>query len=1088
MLRRQFTIFQKILFSLLGFALIPVIIGSLIALRSIHELGETAQLNMEEIGSHIHQSAERMRGDITVDLILQHDIKSTQAIETRTRDIAGQVAGFLHSIDADVLSMQAVAVTPEAFLTFYNAAHRLVTEPQELLWSKSAKSWVPAEVSSPPPARTWNNKANRTGWHYNAPLAYKKKSIPLFKEMTFIDIRGQERVKIVDGHITDQLLDISKPKNTFARAETYFNHIGDLKEGELYVSPVVGRYKPFWGGIPGVFDPDKMKGQSPEDFAYAGRENPQGKRFNGIIRWVLPIFKNGVKTGYLTCALDHRHLQELIEHIHPTPETYTQHPDGGSGNYAFLWDNNSRAIVHPRHYFICGYDSSGAYVPGWTGATKKEQLQAGRIPLDCKTLDFAPQCQGWENITEDGGNGSFQIFWSGLSKLTTVASVDYHTGSNYNTARGFGYVTIGANVDDFHAPALVASSMIEKAIDRQQALVDQAVSVNKELMATISTQSSTIYVFLSLFSCLATIIVAYYVSRNISQPLHKVVSAVRSMGSGQYQSIQVEAGGEVGELISAFNSMVVERQDVAQELIENEFRYRNLFETSPNGIIICYERKVFDCNDETVNMFNAVSKRHIVGKAPEELSVELQPSGEDSATAIDAFLGDVFELGFKKVDWLFRREDGEEFYAEIWAASFVQHGKKMVHATIRDITERKKSEQQIKQAKCLAEEANEAKSIFLANMSHEIRTPMNGIMGMASILAKTHLDVNQQRCVDLMNSSAKRLLRILNDILDFAQIESGKLGLSPHVFDIEVEMEQTLGMLRVPAEEKGLDFKVDVAPDLPKKLYGDAGRIAQVVINLVMNGIKFTPDGGKVSVVVSCSGLLESQGEMVDLVLEVKDSGIGIPAVKQKVIFEPFSQADSSHSRKFGGSGLGLAITGELIAMMDGRIEINSTEGVGTLFRVLIPLGVVSESPDPQIGLTQGIPVDNNGVLQGCSILLVEDEVVNQIVLQEMLKGYGVVIDTVDTGSAALLKVRACRYDLVLLDVQLPDYDGYDVATLIRHDSTGLNQGTPIVGVSAHALQEVEQDCLQAGMNGFVAKPIEVLDLVRVMVKVLTDA
>ena len=555
--RMRLGILHKILFSFLCLSIVPLVVAGVFAVQSVWQLGSTALDNMEDMGESLLGPTEAMGETITAQSVQSMDTKSTEAIETRTIDLANRIAGFLYDIDNTVRSLSTVPREAEQYVAFYNSHQGQVVIPSEWVWDGEAGQWTPKAPWPEQPYRDYKVDANKKAWHYNPPLPYATQWWPLFRELTVCDLNGVELLKVNKQGVSDDLRDVSNVANTFCHAETYFEHAQSLHEGELYVSPVVATYEPFWGGTPGVFNPQENPDKDPREFGYAGRENPLGKRSEGVIRWVIPVYENGRKVCYVTAALDHRHVQELVEHIHPTPERFTELHDPGSGNYAFIWDNNHRSVAHPRHYFQCGYEAdTGEGIPGWTSATKLEQLKTGRVPLDGRVLDFAPQCQGWKNITEEGGNGSFQILWSGLYKLTTVATIPYRTGSNYSTPRGFGYVTVGANVDDFHKDALLMKQHIDKNIAGQRDVISASVADNKELMTQMSKKNSRLLTAMVSASLVVVCLVAVWLSLSITKPLKQLSKAATDMANGDLeQHVEVKSQDEVKDLADAFNQM-----------------------------------------------------------------------------------------------------------------------------------------------------------------------------------------------------------------------------------------------------------------------------------------------------------------------------------------------------------------------------------------------------------------------------------------------------------------------------------------------------------------------------------------------------
>lgn len=394
-----------------------------------------------------------------------------------------------------------------------------------------------------------------------------------------------------------------------------------------------------------------------------------------------------------------------------------------------------------------------------------------------------------------------------------------------------------------------------------------------------------------------------------------------------------------------------------------------------------------------------------------------------------------------------------------------------------DISELRSLQQDLISAKETAEEANRSKSEFLANMSHEIRTPLNAVMGMTKLINDTELSEKQRSYLDTIDSSARSLLNIINDILDFSKIEAGKLGMEKIEFSLLTVSKNLTNMFVHVAEEKHISFKMNVAENVPEVLIGDPLRLKQVLINLVNNAMKFTEEGG-VYIESTCSELDETH---VELRFDIADTGIGIDKKKSDSLFESFSQADSSTTRKYGGTGLGLSICKRLVEMMDGEISFESEVGIGTTFTFTTRFMIgchSSETMEPDHSLTPD-------QLKGRSILLAEDSEINQMIVKEFLESKGIQVSCVNNGLEAVEAAVTGKFDLILMDIHMPELDGYAAARRIQDVQGNL---VPIVALTANAMLEDVEKSKQAGMTAHVTKPIDMEELVVVISKLINIA
>ena len=566
-------------------------------------------------------------------------------------------------------------------------------------------------------------------------------------------------------------------------------------------------------------------------------------------------------------------------------------------------------------------------------------------------------------------------------------------------------------------------------------------------------------------------------------PSAQVVFRVMAPGGGRrwlHGRYQLVIRGEDGQpVIDGIVADITERRVAELAVAGSEARLRAIFETVGDSIVTIDRFGFIEgVNPATCHLFGYEADEMIGRNVTMLMPASLR-------AAHDGHLRRYLETGMAKVIGIGRevaclRRDGTEFPAEL-SVGVLRLGDESVSflGVIRDITERKRTQDALQAAKDEAEAAGNAKAEFLAVMSHEIRTPLNGVLGMIGLLEDVELPEESRRYIDAARRSSEALLTILNDILDFSKMEAGRLTLVVEPLDIAGLVGDVLEELGAQAREKAIFLDAEIVPGVPARIRGDEGRVRQVLLNLVSNALKFTHSGGV---------RVRVEGEGGKVRVSVIDSGIGIPEDAQKRLFNRFSQVDSSTSRRYGGTGLGLAIARKLVTMMEGEIGIVSTPGAGSTFWFTLPgeAVAVSESPSPRPAAAEGrrprLPARRRA---GGRILLVEDSETNRLVATTILEKAGYRVETAENGMEAVAAVSGGAFDLVLMDVAMPEMDGFQATAVIRDLADPLLAAVPIVALTANAMAGDRARCLEAGMDDYLPKPLPKAQLLAMVERFL---
>ena len=526
--------------------------------------------------------------------------------------------------------------------------------------------------------------------------------------------------------------------------------------------------------------------------------------------------------------------------------------------------------------------------------------------------------------------------------------------------------------------------------------------------------------------------------------------------------------------IQSVGQDITERRQMDEALRESEKRLSFLFEEIPHIAVHGYnaQREAIFWNRASEELYG-YSKKEALGKKMEDL-VLLPDCRKEMIVAFDAWVKNGVKI--PSGEMMKRCFDGREVavYSSRLAARN-QNGDWEMYVIDVDLSELKRANEELVKARDFAEKANRSKSEFLANISHEIRTPMNGVMGMTSLLLDSMLDIEQREYIQTIMESTQELLGIIDELLDISRIEAGEIRLTPEPFSPRETVEKVVLLFADRAGKKGVDLSVAIHPDVPEKMMGDAGRIRQILINLIGNALKFTHDGH-----VQVRMQAEKTEEGWTLLCDVKDTGIGMNPELQSRVFEKFTQGDATSKREYGGTGLGLAITKQLVELMGGTISVTSELGQGTSFDFNLKL------PDLEPGAEEAEvaePVEPDILPEiKADILLVEDNLVNQKVATAMLKKLGCRVSLAVNGAQALKQIPDHKFDLIFMDCQMPILDGFETTRAIRQ-MVGAIHDIPIVAMTAHALKEDRQKCLDAGMDDYIAKPVHRDKLIAVLRK-----
>jgi PAS domain S-box-containing protein len=1205
---------------------IPLILLTITAWGQARHLGETLRVRTEHLTAYANEALKET-GEIAVEssITAQND-RATEELERISTDMAKRVADFLYDRDNDILFLGKLEPSETIYRNFVQANTRPLVKQREWTLSADQKSWAPKDPPQFGAHSPSSNPENDTNYHNRPRELWETEERPLYLEATYIDLAGNEIIKVVadqSPQMDSRRRNVADRGNTYVKAETYFAELKNLKPGEIYVSDVIGAY--VGSHLIGMYNPENVASRGlswqPEEEAYAGEENPLGKRFKGIIRWATPVTHNGRPdgriTGYGTLALDHDHIMDFPDHTTPMGRRYVEMPSAYEGNYAFIWDYQCRSICHPRHHSIVGYNpetgepeipwleesiyqawqASGlSYtefirdVPTFMDQSRNkkpapELTAAGLVGLDGRYLNNAPQCIGWFDLTAEGGSGSFLILWSGIWKPNTAATIPYYTGRYGKSKRGFGFVAIGAGLEDFQRPALKTKEVLDGVITGANSSLSQAdFETRKAISDNLLSTTIRLVIFAGCMIILV-VLIAIWMASSFTSSITNLINGISRFRAGErHFRFSAPVKNEIGILADSFDEMadslvaadrgpvVITNMDLhiiyvndlgvdaagssreeilgkpyfeislypagteydpinalrqgketevlyvpqqgkyfkgnATYLTDKEGKNTGYIITSTEVTEIIFQQKktteqkvlldtIFAASPDLIwyrsaeGRILAANPRYaaLSGKKPEEL-VGMKEEDLVAPEGLSAYQ----ENNFRTV------VSGKPYYIEQWL-SFADGHKEILDTALtpifddsgsilgilgfaRDVTARvtiekelRHTQENLERAVQDANRANEHKGEFLARMSHEIRTPMNAIIGMTGIVKKKIADPEADPGEILINigqieTSSQHLLGLLNDILDISKIEAGKIEITNEPADLIKLINTVKTIIQPRCEEKSIWFNSTTKLGSPlddQHFYEtDTLRLRQVLINLLGNAVKFTPESGRIDFEVNLEERKDGKA-LINFI--IRDTGIGIEESAMDSLFRPFEQANNQISKKFGGTGLGLAISRSIVQLFGGDITVKSKLGEGTEFSFSLWLTEMAAEKHQELVIQ-----DPTDLFKGKRALLVDDVDINRIIAVSMLEITGIEIEEADDGLTALKKFEGSPenyYDIIYMDVQMPNLNGYEATRAIRAMDRADAKVVPIVALTANAFKDDIEKALESGMNAHLAKPME---------------
>lgn len=820
---------KKVLYVFCGLTLLPLIL-----------LAHFAGQSLDTVEQLLRASAIRAL-----------DQQAAETLELRAVMVADEVRTFLRRIESDLNVLARLPVSPEEYLWF-NQNHR------RPIWMRTGTNQWPREL---------------------------RPSVSLYKEISYIDATGMERLRIADGAISEELRDVSDPSNTTYLTETYFNATKDLPAGQIYVSHLTGWHVNKRAQLAGASDPEGAI---------------EGASYDGVVRFARPVFaEDGQLSGVVVLSLDHRHLMEFTQHISPTEERFVIFPSYQSGNYAFMFDNEGWIITHPKFWDIRGLDKEGRLVPPYTKNSTQEEIEIGAIPYNLSEAAFIhPNYPEVHQAVLGGRSGVVDVTNVGGSrKIMAFAPIFYDSGP-YAEYGVFGGITIGAEVKQFHRMAESASENIR--------LLYKAFLTGAWVMIGLT--------------ALLVVFVAYRLSHNITGPLSTLIAGTRAMARGKLGTqVDISSPVEVADLATAFNTMARQLNERRERLLttlavlrrsrkemkwERDFK-QTIVENVAVGILTLDSQ-------QQVSSLNGVARKILnidgdfKGKMP--LAKVLEDSPEICRAVSESMEADRWS------DYVSAERQGRAFTYRL-ALHPLSSGREDGHIlTIEDLTERVNFRQQMARFERLASLGR-----LSAGIAHEVRNPLTGISLLLDELHDRMLaNPHDQRLIQRALQEIERLDGLVNELLNFASLPDTRLAAG----DLAAILRDTLFLVSKQFQKQQVALHENI-PDELQHPNIDSDRLKQAILNLLTNAMDAMPNGGDL--------WITAQREPEGLSLTIRDSGEGIPADRLALIFEPF------YTTKGEGTGLGLSITHTIITSHGGSVEVHSREGEGTEFRINLP-------------------------------------------------------------------------------------------------------------------------------------------------------